>query len=58
MLCTLYLPAVNPGGVGVGVDIFYYVRWVDEVKLDWSNLFDVGRGSRPFMILFVNTHRC
>jgi len=53
--CALYpyLPGVNPEGVGVGVDIFYYVRWVNEVKRDWSNLFDVGRGSRPFMIFFV-----
>jgi len=53
--CALYpyLPEVNPGGVGVGVDVFYYVRWVDEVRLDWSKLFDVGGGSRPFMVLLV-----
>jgi len=47
-----YFPSVNPDGVGVGVDIFSYIRSIESIVEEESSVFKVAGGSKIFFYVF------
>lgn len=48
-----YLPKINPQGRYVGVDEEFYVKVISEMEINLFQAFNVSKGSRPLIFLFI-----
>jgi len=48
-----YSPAINPRSEPVGVDVRWYIPWMEEVERNPSSAFKIAGGSRPLLLLSI-----
>jgi len=48
-----YSGNINPDGIAFGVDVHYYIDWMDPVTQDLYSAFTVANGSRPVMLWLI-----
>ena len=48
-----YSRNINPEGIAFGVDVHYYLDWMEPVNQDFLSAFMVANGSRPIILLVI-----